>query len=95
MQQSNIQVKAEIICNQCIVTLKVKLNLEEVTEEYRLNCERKKENTNCKKKFQCDKCKFTTHWNYNLQRHVEEVHKLIKYTCDQCEYKATKKSNLK
>ena len=37
MQQSNIQVKAEIICNQCIVTLKVKLNLEEVTEEKRLN----------------------------------------------------------
>ena len=41
MQQSNTQVKAEIICNQCIVTLKVKSNLEEVTKENRSNGEKK------------------------------------------------------
>ena len=93
MQQSNIQVKAEIICNQCIVTLKVKV--EEVTKEYRSNGEKKKENTNCEKKFQCEVCDFTTQWKDSLKRHIEEVHKLIKYPCDLCNEEFSNVSNLK
>ena len=42
MQQSNIQVKAEIICNQLFVRLKVSLNLEEVTEEKKISDEQRK-----------------------------------------------------
>ena len=95
MQQSNIQVKAEIICNQCIVTLKVKLNLEEVTKENRSNGEKKKENTKCEKKFQCEVCEFTTHWGSSLKRHIEEVHKLIKYPCGLCNEEFCNVSNLK
>ena len=95
MQQSNIQVKAEILCNQCIVTLMTKLNLEEVTKENRSNGEKKKENTKCEKKFQCEVCEFTTHWGSSLKRHIEEVHKLIKYPCDLCDKTFTRKRDVK
>jgi len=54
------------------------------------------EGEEAKKKYQCNKCEFSTNWPSSLKKHHKvKQHQGVKYTCDECEYSTTNKRQLK
>ena len=97
-QESNIIVKAQIVCNKCIVTLNVKVNLEEVTEEKKFNCDKPyttKHNLKSHKDIKHERNQYETVQEKERILKKENTSCEKKFQCDMCDFTTRWKLSIK